>query len=115
MKPFPSGGLSEKEAKQRLLRYGKNELKEQKKITPLVILLRQFTNFILLVLLVGAVISFLIAEMVSFCDYLLIGIVVISCSMDILIGKPAGTQGFIVGKVLMGAVCEGYPFAFQIF
>src|SRR3989338_964706 len=74
MKPFPSGGLSEKEAKQRLLRYGKNELKEQKKITPLVILLRQFTNFILLVLLVGAVISFLIAEMVSF--WVILGIII---------------------------------------
>jgi len=59
-------GLAEAEAKKRLKKYGFNELKEKRKITPLKVLLRQFTNFIIYVLLAAAIISFFIGELLSF-------------------------------------------------
>ncbi len=59
-------GLSEREAKLRLNQFGKNEIDGYERTTPFRILLRQLTNFILLVLFCGALISFLLAEMVSF-------------------------------------------------
>ncbi|HIQ49705.1 MAG TPA: calcium-translocating P-type ATPase, PMCA-type [Nanoarchaeota archaeon] len=69
-------GLSEKEAEKRLKKYGYNELKE-KKITAIKILLRQFSNFIIYVLLAAAIISLLIKEHHSFFVILaIIGIVI---------------------------------------
>ena len=50
-------GLTTEEAASRLKTYGPNELEEAKKDSPLVMLLRQFANPLLIILLVGAVIS----------------------------------------------------------
>jgi Ca2+-transporting ATPase len=50
-------GLSDEEVKKRLRKFGLNELKESKKITPLEIFLRQFTSFIVIILLAAIVIS----------------------------------------------------------
>jgi Ca2+-transporting ATPase len=55
-------GLSETEAQERLDRYGPNELAAAKKITPWRILLRQFANLLITILLVATVISFFLGE-----------------------------------------------------
>src|SRR3990172_8719562 len=58
-------GISQDEAKRRLLEYGPNELKETKKTTPLGMLLDQFKDFMIIVLLAAAVISGIIGEAVD--------------------------------------------------
>lgn len=55
-------GLTEEEAGRRLSGYGRNELKKIKKATPLKIFARQFMDFMLLLLIVAAIVSFLIGE-----------------------------------------------------
>jgi Ca2+-transporting ATPase len=57
-----TSGLTEEEAVRRLTRYGRNELKKIKKATPLKIFVRQFMDFMLLLLIVAAIVSFLIGE-----------------------------------------------------
>ena len=52
-----ASGLSTAEAASRLETHGKNELAEGKKDSPLVLLLRQFANPLLIILMVGAAIS----------------------------------------------------------
>ena len=59
-------GLTEEEVKRRLKKYGLNELKERKTIIPSKILLRQFKNFTVWVLLAAALISLFIGEFLSF-------------------------------------------------
>ncbi|MBN2702560.1 MAG: hypothetical protein JXR29_14035, partial [Methylothermaceae bacterium] len=51
-------GLGEKEAKSRLTRYGPNEIEEGKRRTLVRMLLDQFLDFMILVLIVAAGISF---------------------------------------------------------
>jgi len=58
-------GISQDEAKRRLLEYGPNELRESKKTTPLGMLLDQFKDFMIIVLLAAAVISGIIGEAVD--------------------------------------------------
>lgn len=55
-------GLTEEEAGRRLSRYGRNELERIKKTTPLRIFARQFLDFMLLLLIIAAIVSFLIGE-----------------------------------------------------
>ena len=58
-------GLSEREAKERLKKFGLNELKERKKVTPTKIFLRQFKSFLIVILLVAVIISFFLKEFVD--------------------------------------------------
>ncbi|MFQ6082531.1 MAG: calcium-translocating P-type ATPase, SERCA-type [Candidatus Aminicenantia bacterium] len=55
-------GLNEEEAKKRLEKYGINEIEEKKRITSLQIFVRQFTSFIVIILLAAIAISALIGE-----------------------------------------------------
>ena len=55
-------GLSEQEAKQRLSKFGPNELKERKKVNPAKIFLRQFKSFLIAILLVAAILSLFLKE-----------------------------------------------------
>jgi Ca2+-transporting ATPase len=50
-------GLSPADAAERLISYGPNALKEKKKISPFLIFLYQFRDFMIIVLLVAAIIS----------------------------------------------------------
>jgi len=60
-------GLTEWEAKERLKKYGYNELKAKKRITWLNILIRQFvSNFLVWVLIVAMAISVFIGEVINF-------------------------------------------------
>ncbi|MCX6799434.1 MAG: cation-translocating P-type ATPase [Candidatus Diapherotrites archaeon] len=56
-------GLSGEKAAERLQRYGANEIKIGKKISPLKIFLSQFTNFLILVLLAAAAVSIVVGFM----------------------------------------------------
>jgi Ca2+-transporting ATPase len=53
-----AGGLSGAEAQERLDRFGRNELAEEKKTTKLSIFIKQFRSVLILILVVAAVISF---------------------------------------------------------
>jgi len=64
LKTDPSG-LTNDEAKSRLQKYGFNELRETKRVTPLQIFLGQFKDIFVIMLLVATAISFLIGETVD--------------------------------------------------
>ncbi len=53
-------GLSEKEAKKRLEKYGKNKLEEKEKISPVEILLQQFKSPLIWVLIAAMIISIIV-------------------------------------------------------
>jgi Ca2+-transporting ATPase len=55
----PAKGLSAAEAQQRLQKYGRNELAGKKKETPLQLFLRQYGDFMQIILLVAAALSFI--------------------------------------------------------
>lgn len=59
-------GLTNEEAERRLERYGYNELIEKKKESPLLLLLSQFTNFLVVILLIAAGISAVMGDVVEF-------------------------------------------------
>lgn len=59
------GGLSVEESGRRLQEYGPNELKEGKRITPLGIFLNQFKDFMILVLIVAAIISGFLGDIID--------------------------------------------------
>ncbi len=69
-------GLSDIAAQERLERYGPNELTAGKKISAWRILLRQFSNLLILILLVATVISFLLGERL---DAWVILVIVLAC------------------------------------
>jgi Ca2+-transporting ATPase len=50
-------GLSEEEAKLRLEKYGPNELKEEKRVTPIELFIRQFKSILVVILVLSAVVS----------------------------------------------------------
>ncbi|KAF2957419.1 ATPase [Thermotoga sp. Ku-13t] len=70
----PQKGLSSKEAKKRLEKYGPNELAERKRRTILQMFLSQFTDFLIIILLAAAAISIVVGEAV---DAILIMIIVV--------------------------------------
>jgi Ca2+-transporting ATPase len=58
-------GLSRNEVKKRLAKYGRNEIKEGKKITWLQILLAQFKNIMVVILIIAVAISLLAGELLD--------------------------------------------------
>ena len=69
-----SSGLSQQESKERLKRYGLNEMTSSSKRSPLTLLLAQFSDFMILVLIAAAIISGYVGEPV---DALVILIIII--------------------------------------
>jgi len=63
-------GLSESEAEKRLLKYGLNKLKEKKQTSLLVDFFRQFNDFMVIVLIVAAVVSFTVSIIKGEKDFL---------------------------------------------
>lgn len=55
--------LTSKEAKKRLKKFGKNEIKRTRKVSPIRIFFSQFTSPLILVLIVAAIISFIIGHL----------------------------------------------------
>ena len=70
-------GLSSEEAARRLLEYGRNELQREKAVSPLEIFLGQFKNFLIVILLAAAVVSFAVGERV---DAIVIGVIILFAS-----------------------------------
>ena len=70
----PQKGLSSEEAKKRLQQYGPNELAEKKKRSIFQMFFSQFTDFLIIILLVAAGISIVVGEAV---DAILIMIIVV--------------------------------------
>ncbi|MFB6088244.1 MAG: cation-translocating P-type ATPase, partial [Candidatus Aenigmatarchaeota archaeon] len=66
-------GITGKEAEHRLEEYGQNEIQRENNISPLNIFLSQFKDFLIIILLIAAVISFSIGHSMDF--YLIITIV----------------------------------------
>lgn len=58
-----NAGLSEKEAKRRLDKYGPNILSEKKKISAFKILIEQFSDFMVLILIASTIVSAFMGEM----------------------------------------------------
>jgi Ca2+-transporting ATPase len=74
----PQFGLSEKEVKERLDRFGFNELKKEERISPLTLFLNQFKNILIIILLIAIALSALVGEVV---DAIIIGIIVLFCAI----------------------------------
>jgi len=55
-------GLHEEDVEERLKQYGKNELTEKKKVSVLILLLHQFKDVMIFILLTAAVISFVVGD-----------------------------------------------------
>jgi ATPase, P-type (transporting), HAD superfamily, subfamily IC len=60
--PEQTDGLTVSEARKRLERYGPNELQETRRISPWQILLEQFKNVLIIILLIATVISFFLGH-----------------------------------------------------
>src|SRR5688500_7850154 len=73
-------GLSSEDAQSRLKQYGSNELKASKGKNPLMILFSQFTDFLVIILILASVASFFLGEHI---DGLMIIIIVV---MNAIIG-----------------------------
>lgn len=72
-------GLSDKEVQKRLEKYGKNEIVRTKKISPLKIFIDQFKSFLVIILILAAIISYILSffgEGSKFDSLLIIAIVV---------------------------------------
>jgi len=73
-----AGGLSLPQAQERLERHGPNELAPGKKISPLMIFLRQFKNLLIAILIAATVISFILGEHL---DAYVILAIVLACAI----------------------------------
>ncbi len=58
-------GLSEKEAKKRLEKYGLNKLVEERRPSVLRLFFSQFTSFLIIILILAGIVSFLIGESIN--------------------------------------------------
>ncbi|MCX8189871.1 MAG: cation-transporting P-type ATPase [Candidatus Diapherotrites archaeon] len=56
-----SSGLTESEVERRLCQYGKNLIESEYKINPIKIFLKQFTDYLILILIAAAVVSFIMS------------------------------------------------------
>lgn len=72
-------GLTDKEAKHKLQKHGPNILAERKKISPLRILFEQFTDFMVIILIISTIISGFMGEMTE--AITIIAIVVVNAIM----------------------------------
>lgn len=75
-------GLSNEEAKKRLVRYGPNQLEEKNRVTPWKVLVRQLANVIVWVLAAAAIISLMAHEVINF--WAIIGIILFVILMGFL-------------------------------
>lgn len=81
-------GLSNDEAKERLKKYGKNKLQDKKKENILVKFIKQFNDFMIIILIVASAISAIMAKIDGSGDYMesiiIIAIVVLNAIMGLV-------------------------------
>ncbi len=75
-------GLSEEEARQRLSDYGPNKLPEQEKTNILALIIKQFKDFLVLILVIAAVISWISGKMVDV--YVIIGVILVNATIGFI-------------------------------
>ena len=63
-------GLSEKQIQERVEKYGKNELEEKKKDSIIIRFLKQFNDFMIIILIIASIISAVVSKMEGSGDYL---------------------------------------------
>ncbi len=81
-------GLSDEEVKQRQEKYGKNKLQEKKKESLFIKFLKQFNDFMIIILIMASIISAVVSKMQGENDYvdsiIIIGIVVFNALMGVI-------------------------------
>ena len=81
-------GLTEEEAQKRLEEYGPNNLKEKKKETLFVKLIKEFNDFMIITLIIAAIISALVSKLNGETDYIdsiiIIAIVIFNAIMGLI-------------------------------
>lgn len=82
------GGLTEDEASKRLEKYGANNLKEKKKESLFIKFIKQFNDFMIIVLIIAAIISAIVAKTNGSGDYIdsiiIIAIVIFNAIMGLI-------------------------------
>ncbi len=82
------GGLTEEDASKRLEKYGANNLKEKKKENLFIKLIKQFNDFMIIVLIIAAIISAIVAKTNGSGDYIdsiiIIAIVIFNAIMGLV-------------------------------
>jgi Ca2+-transporting ATPase len=71
-------GLTQQEAKERLTKFGRNELKKEKQQSPIILFFRQFTDILIIILLIATGLSLAIGEDI---DALIIFAIVIASAL----------------------------------
>ena len=83
-----SVGLSEEEARERLKKYGKNKLEDKKKENIIVKFIKQFNDFMIIILIIASVISGVMAKIDGTGDYIesiiIVAIVVFNAIMGLI-------------------------------
>ena len=83
-----SYGITNEEAKNRIKEYGKNELKDKKKESILIKFLKQFNDFMIIILVVASAVSAVVAKMEGTGDYIdsiiIIFIVILNAIMGVV-------------------------------
>ena len=81
-------GLTEKEVRERQEKYGKNKLQEKKKESFIVKFIKQFNDFMIIILIIASIISAVVSKMQGENDYvdsiIIIGIVVFNALMGVI-------------------------------
>ena len=81
-------GLTEKEVKERQEKYGKNKLEEKKKESFIVKFIKQFNDFMIIILIIASIISAIVSKMQGENDYvdsiIIIGIVIFNALMGVI-------------------------------
>ena len=81
-------GLSDEDVNQRQEKYGKNKLQEKKKESLFIKFLKQFNDFMIIILIIASIISAVVAKMQGENDYvdsiIIIGIVVFNALMGVI-------------------------------
>ena len=81
-------GLTEKEVQERQAKYGKNKLQEKKKESFIVKFIKQFNDFMIIILIIASIISAVVSKMQGEHDYvdsiIIIGIVVFNALMGVI-------------------------------
>src|SRR4030042_1002717 len=78
MKTDAHGGLTEHAARSRLEKYGYNEMKTEEMISPFALFFNQFTNILIIILLIATILSALVGEIF---DAVLILVIVVFCAI----------------------------------
>jgi len=71
-------GLSQEEVQKRLQEFGTNELKKEKQVSPIKLLLEQFTDILIIILLIATGLSVYLGELT---DAIVIIAIVLACAI----------------------------------